>query len=453
MQQAPGCDVVIIDDDALHARQIARIATTHHLAVSRLASEEGRFIQKTNAQLAVITSRRDTQLLRRLKDHCPHMPAIVLGNRDKDDHERANHVLACLRAGASDVLPGDLSHPEALARLEVHFSQCAKGRNEAQTEDHATCQYGLAGRSEAMTCIRAMIAKLAGRDTTVLVDGPTGAGKELIALAIHRESRRSDGPLVAVNCAAIPNDLLEGEFFGYEKGAFSGAVASYPGKLALADGGTLFLDEIGEMSMMGQIKLLRALEARQCYKLGGREPHDFDVRIVAATNRDLNAEVAAGRFRSDLYYRIAVARIAVPPLAARPEDIAPLAQHFLQEIAHDQKGQIPHLSAEAIETLEAYAWPGNARELRNTIEVALINNTHGEINVSDLALPEPHHEALQRLTILSTHRQTQTAHATRASLSRGAIVDALRHCGGNKSAAARQLGCSRMTLYRHLKSA
>jgi DNA-binding NtrC family response regulator len=225
--------------------------------------------------------------------------------------------------------PG-LSYPEALTRLKQHFGECRMREEDVSARSHG--DLGLAGKSSAMARIRRFVLRLGAGDTTTLIEGPAGAGKELVALALHRQGRRARGPLIAVNCGAIPDDLLEGEFFGYEKGVFSGAVNSYPGKLALAHGGTLFLGEIGELSLAGQVQLLRAIEARQCFRLGGRKPFDFDVQIIAATNRRLEEEVAAGRFCSDLYYRIAVARIEVPRLAGRPDDIVPLVRHFLQQL-------------------------------------------------------------------------------------------------------------------------
>lgn len=429
-------DIVIIDDDALHARHLSRLASAHQLQASSLDPHSCALGEAPAAQLAVIRSERDAELVRGLTAQQPDMTTIVLG-----DSEHAEHVIACMRAGASDVLPADLSHPESLERLHTHFGRCkASGADEASDDP-----VGLAGDSNAIDRLRQLVRRIGQSDTTCLIEGPTGAGKELVALGLHNCGSRRDGPLVAVNCGAIPDDLIEGELFGYEKGAFSGAVNSYPGKLALAHGGTLFLDEIGELSLAGQVKLLRAIEARQCYRLGGREPFHFDVRIVAATNRDLENEVAAGRFRSDLYYRIAVARIRVPALADRRDDIAPLAQFFLQDIAATSKRASPVLAPCAIEALQEHSWPGNARELRNVIEVALISQEGGMIYAQDLSLPRRRASAAESLR--------PPSHIAQPALTRSAIAEALRQCDGNKSAAARILGCSRMTLYRHLREA
>jgi DNA-binding NtrC family response regulator len=295
---------------------------------------------------------------------------------------------------------------------------------------------GLVGDSPAMARLRAFLRKLAGSDATVLISGETGSGKERAALLVHRQSRRADGPLVALNCAAIPEALLEGELFGYERGAFSGAVAAYPGKLKLADRGTLLLDEIGELSPAGQAKVLRALETKEAYRLGARTPTRFDVRIIAATNRDLAAEVQAGRFRADLYYRIAVGRVHLPPLRERVADIGAIARGLLAEIGIPRRGG-PRIDDAAIARLERHPWPGNVRELRNVLEVALVQGDGLRIRPGDL--PDWIGEGA-----------AHPAAAAGADAERVTLNAALARAGGNKTRAAEALNCSRMTLYRRL---
>lgn len=435
MRDEGAFDIVIIDDDVLHARHLRRLADAHSLATSSLDPRRARACDAPAARMALIKSERDVELVGELTRHQPSIKTIVLGAAN-----RVERVIACMRAGASDVLPVDLADAEGRARLQDHLGRCKADSHSGASVD----TLGLAGTSDAMNAIRAEIFRLGQSEATCLIEGPTGAGKELVALGLHHRSKRASGPLVAINCGAIPDDLLEGELFGYEKGAFSGAISSYPGKLALADGGTLFLDEIGELSAAGQVKLLRALEARQCYRLGGRQPASFDVRVIAATNRDLAAEVAAGRFRSDLYYRIAVARIPVPALARRRDDIVPLARHFLQQLGAPRRAAGPIRIAPCAEAaLVAHDWPGNARELRNVVEVALIGHTGTELTAGDLP-------------IVVLHTEADGAKAANRPMSPGsftddALADALDRCGGNKSEAARLLGCSRMTLYRHLQ--
>ncbi|GAA4049601.1 sigma-54 dependent transcriptional regulator [Parerythrobacter jejuensis] len=442
MHGGSAIDIVIIDDDHAHARHLVRLARQHNLNSSRWHPVKDDLAYVPSARLALVKGRNDAELVRHLSSRQPDLVTIVLG----EDNGPA-HILECMRAGASDFLPDNLSDPELVTRLAGHFGQCRAAADSPESTP-TTCSFGLAGHSSAMDDVRQFISRLAPADATALIEGPTGSGKELVALALHRHGARSKGPLVAVNCGAIPDDLLEGELFGYEKGAFSGAVNTYPGKLALADGGTLFLDEIGELSPAGQVKLLRALEARQCYRLGGREPHDFDVRIVAATNRNLQAEVANGTFRSDLYYRIAVAQIRVPALVDRPDDIAPLARHFIADISQETGSKPRELAPAAKQSLENHTWPGNARELRNAIEVALINSETETLSAADfpqlqnspaLAGRDAHHspppEGKRNVDELDSH----------------SVRNALHKACGNKSAAARLLGCSRMTVYRHLK--
>jgi DNA-binding NtrC family response regulator len=253
-------------------------------------------------------------------------------------------------------------------------------------------------------------------------------------LLLHRLGARAAGPLVALNCAAIPEALLEGELFGYERGAFSGALSAFPGRLKLADGGTLFLDEIGELSLAGQAKILRAIETREAWRLGARTPTRFDVRIVAATNRDLLAETQAGRFRLDLFYRIAVAQVRMPALRERPEDIGPIARHVLAELAGAGRAA-PRLDDAALHRLEAHDWPGNVRELRNVLEVALVTSEGGRIRATDLA---------------PMLRAAPAAPRDAALEERAHLVALLARVGGNKKRAAEALNCSRMTLYRRL---
>ena len=295
-------------------------------------------------------------------------------------------------------------------------------------------QGGLVGSSRPMRQLHEMIRRVAPTNATVLVTGETGTGKDCAASLLHRLSTRAAGPLVALNCAAIPEALLEGELFGYERGSFSGAVSAFPGRLKLADGGTLFLDEIGELSLQGQAKILRAIETREAWRLGARAPTRFDVRIIAATNRDLQAETRAGRFRLDLFYRIAVAQVRMPALRERPEDIGPIACHVLGELVGTGR-PAPRLDDAALHCLEAHDWPGNVRELRNVLEVALVTSACGRIRAADLA-------PMLRIT------PAVPRHA--ALEDRANLVSLLARVGGNKKRAAEALNCSRMTLYRRL---
>ncbi len=325
------------------------------------------------------------------------------------------------------------------ARVLVLCQDAATGDSHASDERR---QSRIVGESEHICAIRGHVGSLARFDVTTVITGPTGCGKEVVALDLHDRSSRRTGPLVALNCAAIPDELLEGELFGYEKGAFTGATRSYPGKLKLADGGTLFLDEIGELSPLGQAKLLRAIDTGSVYRLGARDPTRFDVRIIAATNRDLAEEVRSGRFRSDLYYRLAVAQVELWPLYRRRSDIMPLARHFARLVENSHAVGPLQFSDAAQRALVSYVWPGNARELRNCIELAGLSSTDGVIDVGNL----PGH--VSGVQAVSVTRMAEGFDPPATETER--ILEAIHGCEGNKSEAARLLGWSRMTLYRKM---
>ncbi|MFC7439797.1 sigma-54 interaction domain-containing protein [Laceyella putida] len=290
--------------------------------------------------------------------------------------------------------------------------------------------------------------RVAPTDATVLITGESGVGKELFAHAIHHGSGRADQPFVAINCGAIPASLFESELFGYKGGAFTGADRTgKPGKLELAHKGTLFLDEIGELPLDMQVKLLRVLQEKQFYRVGGTEPVHVDIRIIAATNRILEERVAAGAFREDLFYRLNVVSIEVPPLRDRVEDIPELIQLFAREIAVQYGKPVPHFSPEVIVTLMNYNWPGNIRQLRNMIERLVILTDDGQIRREHLPttvqVPRLHGETPLPLTLPGDEND--------AGSECQAIQNALRTTYGNKSAAAKLLGISRGTLYNKMK--
>jgi two-component system response regulator HydG len=352
-------------------------------------------------------------------------------------------VIALVRSGASDyfALPGDTE------RLQAWFEEIAR---RLQTRREAA---GLAEQERASFDFSRMIGESAelraalqraGRiipraDATVLITGETGTGKELLAQAIHYNGPRAARPIVEVNCTALPATLLEAELFGYEKGAFTGATAAKPGLFEAAHGGTLFLDEIGDLTLDLQAKLLRALEARQVRRLGSLRTIDIDVRIIAATHVDLGEAVRAGKFREDLYYRLNVVPIHLPPLRARGHDIVLLAQAFLRHFSDLYKIDMPQFDERLRAALLAYDWPGNVRELKNAIERALLLS-EGELAVDEL-VPQ---------RAVTSHVTTSPIPfpARMEDIEKEAAVAMVRHCGGNKTAAASALGISRARLYR-----
>jgi DNA-binding NtrC family response regulator len=293
----------------------------------------------------------------------------------------------------------------------------------------------LIGSSAAMQYLRQYLPKVAASGANVLITGPTGTGKELVAECIHRLGPRRDGAFVSVNCAAIPEALFEGELFGYEAGAFTGALRRYEGKLRLASGGTLFLDEIGEMSPTGQAKILRAIEAREVMALGGRAAAAVDVRFVAATNQDLELLVKSRGFRPDLYYRLNVARLHLPPLTERKEDIPDLFAHFVGQFNDRLRGRVGLPTRQLLECLLQYDWPGNVREIRNLVEALFIDPPDGEITLGDL--PPSFQHIFGRFSVDTMPERDR-------------LISVLHETNWNKKQTAVVMNWSRMTLYRKL---
>ena len=378
---------------------------------------------------------------------------IVVGRRVADFVSLA---LSYQRLAEEERLASDAR--ERAARLEDRIE---KLREELETTRGFR---RVVGESKSWKDVLTQTAKVAPTDTTVLVTGESGTGKEVVARMIHRGSARARGPFVAINCAALPETLLESELFGHEKGAFTGATAARAGSIEQAAGGVLFLDEVGEMSRSVQAKLLRVLQEREFQRLGAVKTIRADVRIVAATNRDLAAAIARGEFREDLYYRLHVFEIALPPLRERKEDVLPLAESFLEELTHVVGRPAAGISREAREVLLAYSWPGNVRELRNVLERATILCDGGLITAEHLprelgaAAPVASRSTAAIAPAADAAHASQAAPATDAPATfnlddaeRDLIVKALEASGNNRSQAARLLGLARPQLYHRLR--
>jgi len=302
----------------------------------------------------------------------------------------------------------------------------------------------IVGKSKVMQEVFDLIELVSETDATVLIQGESGTGKELVARAIHYHSSRKDGPFVAVNCAALTESLLESELFGHEKGAFTGAIRAKPGRFELADGGTLFLDEIGEISPAVQVKLLRFLDQRSFERVGGTKPISVDVRIIAATNKDLRQEVREGRFREDLFYRLNVVPIQLPPLRERVEDIPLLVEHFLEKLNRRLGRNVRRVSPEAMQCLMDYDWPGNVRELENALEQALVRCRGEEIT------PEHLPRQICKGVGPPIEAEAEDVNPFEAA-ERQILLAALRESGGRRVEAARRLGVSKATLWRKMK--
>jgi two-component system, NtrC family, response regulator len=362
----------------------------------------------------------------------PRPKVIVLTGQS--DRELA---LQCIDAGAFDYhqKPVDIDALRAMLRRAAYLLGIERDSEEWNREREQTIRFEqILGSTPSMRNIFTVIQRVARTDATVLIEGESGTGKELIARAIHQRSRRRDAPFIAINCGAIPETLLESELFGHEKGAFTGAHIQRKGKLEVADQGTLFLDEIGELSLLLQVKLLRFLQERTIERVGGREPIRLDLRIIAATNQDLKTQLQRSLFRQDLYYRLSVVTIAVPPLRDRREDILLLANAFLRQGSQGERRRI-RFSPDAAQAMLAYGWPGNIRELENKVSRALIMARGRVIEPVDLDLEPVEKE------------QGATLREARGTAERHAVVDVLSRHRGNISQAARDLKVSRPTLH------
>jgi DNA-binding NtrC family response regulator len=343
-------------------------------------------------------------------------------------------AIEAIRMGVADYLrrPLDAGHVKAaLSRAQASSTTSTVAPSPAEGLNR------LVGDSPSIRALRELVVRAATVESNVLITGETGTGKELVAELIHQNSARRAKPFVQVNCAAIPESLIESELFGYERGAFTGAFAAVDGKLALAQGGTVFLDEIGDLSASAQAKLLRAIEGKEIYRLGGRAPVKLDIRVVAATNRDLETDVTAGRFRADLFYRLNVVRIQTPALRDRVSDLPLLVSHFVNEFNRPFGAQVEGFGAASCEWLNLHSWPGNVRELRNLVEAAFVHLSPP--GARQLEVPEP---IRQRMAVLP--------HVTGGERER--LVSALLAENWNRSKAAQRLNWSRMTVYRKMKS-
>ena len=416
------------------------------------------------------------EVLVRIRSALPRTPIIILtGTTD------ISTVVTAMQRGAFDYLAKPVDRDKLLAVVGKAVDHAQRAQRLFELEHKSTDQDhldGIVGRSAPMRALYRQIERVAASDVTVLVHGESGSGKELVARSLHDRSARHKGPFVALNCAAIPESLQESELFGHEKGAFTGAVARHSGRFEQANGGTLFLDEIGEIALSLQAKLLRVFQERRFHRVGGTQEVQVDVRIVAATHRDLFADVGLGRFREDLYYRLAVFELEVPPLRERHGDLPLLVGHLLGELARKhQKGPLS-LDPETLARLEDYTWPGNVRELQNALERAVVVATDGVVRPHDLprrvlergGRPDrPDRPSSEQPTRDGAPGSTAAAGAEPGrpapppttpqnapivpviELERRAIIEALGKTGSNVSEAARLLGIPRTTMYRKLK--
>jgi two-component system, NtrC family, response regulator AtoC len=393
-------------------------------------------------------------LLKRLSVDYPDVPVVMI-----TAHGSVENAVEAVKLGAFDYLEKPFEQEQIRQVVAKAISTYALSRKDARPEEPSERgRFRLVGQSPAIRQIYAVVEKVANTPSTVLISGESGTGKELIARALHENSTRHAGPFIKINCAAIPKTLMESELFGYDKGAFTGAVGAKPGRFELAHGGTLFLDEIGEIPVEMQVKLLRVLQESEFERVGGIKTIKVDVRLVTATNRDLLEEIAAGNFREDLFYRLNVVPIQIPPLRERREDIPLLAEHFIAKFNERLKKQIVSISPEAVAELVGYNWPGNIRELENLMERTILFCEGPEIRVSDLppeivgAAPAPASAAAgegEPRPAAGSLKEAVRAETERVE--RELIQRALDATGGNVTQAARKLKISRKSLQTKMK--
>ncbi|HLV23080.1 MAG TPA: sigma-54 dependent transcriptional regulator [Polyangiaceae bacterium] len=456
---------ILVVDDELNLRrvlkaQLERDGYDVHLAED--GEQALRTLQEHHMDLVITDLRMPNidgmELLRRTVQLDPELPVVMI-----TAHGTVDNAVEALKTGAFDYItkPFDQAEVRTIVRKALKtrdLSAAEATRSEATVPEEA--RYGIIGKSPGITELYAVLARVADTPTTVLITGESGTGKELVARALHENSSRRDRPFIKVNCAAIPRDLMESELFGYERGAFTGAVGAKPGRFELASGGTLFLDEIGSIPVEMQVKLLRALQESEFERVGGIKTIRVDVRLIAATNSDLKREIAAGTFREDLFYRLNVVPIRLPALRERAMDIAPLAQHFVEKFNQRLKKQIVGMAPEVEQVLQSYAWPGNIRELENVIERAVLFCDSNLLTVADVPLEIRNGGAVEaQLPESASSRAPESASdglkeqvkAATSRLERELIQRALDQTGGNVTHAARLLKISRKGLQLKMK--
>ncbi|MBR4170806.1 MAG: sigma-54-dependent Fis family transcriptional regulator [Kiritimatiellae bacterium] len=447
--------IILVVDDDRNTRDGLALALKRHYDVHVAESGEKAlelFASGLDVDVMLSDMRmpgmKGLDLLRTVKKLYPQTTCILL-----TAYGTIAEAVEAMRDGAYNFL----TKPISLDQLDVLLAQAIKARSlekRVQTlESQLDEKFGLeniVGNSEAMRPVFETIRQVAPTLATVLIQGPSGTGKELVAHAIHRLSQRADKPFVAVNCAALPASLLESELFGHERGAFTGAVQQRKGRFEQANGGTLFLDEISEIEPAVQVKLLRVLEARQFERVGGTDTIEVDIRVIAATNRNLRDYVTQGRFREDLFYRLNVVGIQLPPLKDRIGDIPLLVQQFLTDFCERNNKHLNGIEPEALNILCAYDWPGNVRELRNAMERMVVLSRGDHLTVQDVPM-EIRSAAGARIPSVTTTALTDTfVNGSLADAEKQKILAVLEKNGGNRSKAAIELGISRRTLHRRL---
>lgn len=442
--------ILVVDDEAAHRQMIDTVLSAEgyevHAAgdgVSAVAAVEAQFYDLILMDIRM--SRMDgIEAMKRIKEISPGIAIVIM-----TAYASINTAVDALKSGAHDYLikPLDIDELKILVKKALHHCRLEQENRflKEQLDDRFNFE-NIIGNGRAMQKLFDTMALVAPTDATVLITGESGTGKELIANALHMNSPRRDRTFIKVNCAALPETLLESELFGHEKGAFTGAVSRKQGRFQMADKASIFLDEIGEMPLTTQVKILRVLQEREFESVGGTQTHRVDIRIIAATNKDLEKEIAAGRFREDLFYRLNVVTLNVPPLRKRPEDIPLLADFFLKRYAEKNRRLIKGFTPRAMDLLMRHPWPGNVRELENVVERAVI------LSRGDTITPAQFPSVIQDLEKDEADVGVDlTPGRALKDVERQMIIRTLEEAGGNRTHAAEILGISRRTLQLKLK--
>jgi two-component system nitrogen regulation response regulator NtrX len=440
--------VLIVDDEESIRRSLAGVLSDEGMEVSTAAEgeaalaalrEEGAGFDAVLLDIAM-PGRDGLAVLEELRGQWPELPVVMMSG-----HGTVETAVRATRLGAFDFIEKPLSAEKVLLTLQHAVENRRLAAENRRLRAQALRAHEILGASEPIVRLKQQIAQAAPTNGWVLITGENGTGKELVARQVHLQSRRAAEPFVEVNCAAIPEELIESELFGHEKGAFTGAIARKLGKFELADKGTLFLDEIADMSLKTQAKVLRVLQESKFERVGGTEPIEVDVRVIAATNKDLEREIGAGTFREDLYYRLAVIPFHVPPLRERREDIRVLASAFVEEFCAESGARGKTITGRAMDLLSAYGWPGNVRELRNLMERLVLMTPGPRIQPEDL--PETVRAAGPR-----DGPDAGTLDEARRAFEREFLLGKLREHGFSVSRTAEAVGLARESLSRKIRA-
>ncbi|ABC75997.1 sigma-54-dependent transcriptional regulator [Syntrophus aciditrophicus] len=442
-------EVLVVDDDFAHRTMLKTLISGWGYDVSEADDGQSAIeaVHRRPFDLILMDIRMvrisGIEALEEIRRLNPAIPIILM-----TAYASVETAVEALKKGAYDYLTKPLDFDELRLVLERGLEHTRLKEENLLLKERLGIRFdrrNIIGRSESMTRLLDLVAQVAPSEATVLLSGESGTGKEVIAAAIHYNSLRKEKPFIKINCAAITETLLESELFGHEKGAFTGADRRKEGKFRQADGGTILLDEVSEMSLAMQVKLLRVLQEREITRVGGDEVIPIDVRVITATNRDLVREIAAGRFREDLYYRLNVVTLQVPPLRERKEDIPLLAAHFLKEFAEKNRKELKGFTPRALDRMLRYSWPGNVRELMNTVERGVVLSRSDYLDESDLS------PILLEKESPEENPECAGGNSSLEVVEKETILKTLEEAGGNKSEAARRLGITRRTLHQKLK--